>query len=208
MGDVERLSGFLTLFLVIDPIGTAPLFVALTRGMDRAKRRAIGFKACAIAAAILTFFGLCGSTVLDLLGISLPAFRIAGGLLLFLIAVEMLFDRGTARHEADTPGSDRDPSVFPLAVPLIAGPGAMATMILLASGGAGWGVRLQTQIAMLAVIGLVLAPLLVAGAIERVLGCTGIAVLTRLLGILLGAISVQFVIDGFHELGIVAAVRG
>ncbi|MCA8878489.1 MAG: MarC family protein [Rhodobacteraceae bacterium] len=203
------LSAFVTLLLVIDPIGLAPIFVAMTQGRGNAQRRAIAFRACAIAAGILTLFGVFGTAVLDLMGISLPAFRIAGGLLLFLIAVEMLFERRSQRREGRTADEDHDPSVFPLATPLIAGPGAMATMILLASAkGAGWADKLQAHIALFAVIGLVLGLFLIAGPIERALGRTGIVVVTRLLGMLLGALAVQFVLDGLADLGLLGAPKG
>src|SRR6056297_2610876 len=122
------LAAFITLFVVIDPIGLAPMFVALSSGMDRRHRRAVGLRACLVALGILCVFALFGNALLGGLGISLPAFRIAGGLLLFFIALEMLFERRTQRREGQTNDEAHDPSVFPLATPLIAGPGAMATM--------------------------------------------------------------------------------
>jgi len=205
----EMLAGFVTLFLVIDPIGMTPLFIALTHGMAPSRRRAIGIRACLIATGILTLFGVFGTKVLDLMGISLPAFRIAGGLLLFLIAVEMLFERRSQRREGRTADEDHDPSVFPLATPLIAGPGSMATMILLATGrGGDWSDVVMALVAMLAVIAVVLAFFTVAGPIERALGRTGIVVVTRLLGMLLAALAVQFVIDGMRALGMIAAAQG
>ena len=130
------LNAFATLFVTIDPIGLAPLFIALTQGMEQAERSRVALRACLIGAAILAVFGLAGDVILTTIGIGLPAFRIAGGLLLFLIAVEMLFEKRTERREksaeADQPESAKsDPSVFPLATPLIAGPGALTLMILL-----------------------------------------------------------------------------
>jgi len=206
----EAVTGFVTLFLVIDPVGTAPLFVAFTQGMSARRRRAIALRACAIAAGILTVFGLFGQAVLEGMGISLPAFRIAGGILLFLIAVDMLFERRSQRRESrareeedDHEHDDRDPSVFPLATPLVAGPGAMAAMILLTTGdGAGWPQVVQAHAMMAIVVALVLAMFLMAPLIERVLGRTGIVVVTRLLGMLLAALSVQFVLDGLEALGL------
>ncbi|MGR3493088.1 MAG: MarC family protein, partial [Shimia sp.] len=130
MDPVFLSTAFATLFVVIDPIGLAPLFVALTVGMEPARRRAIALRACIIAIVLLTLFGLLGDSVLGFIGISMPAFRIAGGVLLFVTALDMLFERRTERREGQA--IDRpDPSVFPLALPLIAGPGAIATMILL-----------------------------------------------------------------------------
>lgn len=200
----SALTSFVTLLVVIDPIGTAPLFVALTAGMDPKRRRMVALRACVIAAGILTVFGLAGNAVLDSLGISLPAFRIAGGLLLFLIAVDMLFEKRTKRREDRTQEDDHDPSVFPLATPLIAGPGAMAAMILLNTGsGVTWIDKLEIHLVMLGVVLLVLAMFMIGGLIEKALGRTGILVVTRLLGMLLAALSVQFVLDGLMALGVI-----
>ena len=128
------ITTFVTLFVVIDPIAVAPLFVALTRGMTEAQRRRIALRAILIAFGLLAVFGIAGNALLAGVGIGLPAFRISGGLLLFLIAVDMLFERRTERRERRTEAEDGpDPSVFPLAMPMIAGPGALATMILLST---------------------------------------------------------------------------
>ena len=189
-------TAFVALFVVIDPVGLAPLFVALTRGVPTDLRRRIALRACATAAALLTLFGLFGEQVLGFLGISLPAFRIAGGVLLFLTALDMLFERRTARRKAQT--AEADPSVFPLATPLIAGPGAIATMILLTGSAPGAVGVLAIHLVMFGVVALVLVFCLAAGLIERLLGATGINVVTRLLGMLLAALSVQFVLDGLE----------
>ena len=205
--DLAFLSAFVTLFVVVDPIGLAPVFVALTQGAERAERRAIGVRACAIGVAVLTLFGLLGEAVLGFVGISMPAFRIAGGMLLFLTALEMLFERRNERREGQAGDPDDaprpDPSVFPLGIPLIAGPGAIASMILLAGEVEGdWLALLAVHAAMVAVIAAALVLFLAAPLIERALGRTGILVVTRLLGMLLAALSVQFVIDGLrHALG-------
>jgi multiple antibiotic resistance protein len=202
----EYITAIVTLFVVIDPIGLAPLFVALTAGMDGRQRRAIALRSCAVAAVLLTLFGLFGEALLEFIGISMPAFRIAGGLLLFLTALEMLFERRTRRREGQAQSGeevDDDPSVFPLATPLIAGPGAMATMILLAGApGAGWQTVLAMHGVMLAVLLVVLALFFAGGLLERALGPTGINVVTRLLGMLLAALSVQFVLDGLRGFGL------
>ena len=202
-------TAFVTLFVVIDPIGTAPLFLALTQGMDAARRRLIGIRACVIAAILLALFGLAGEDFLRAIGISMPAFQIAGGLLLFLTALDMLFDRRAQRRadHADEKGAPADdPSVFPLAMPLIAGPGAMATMVLLISetGRSAQGVALVTVV-MLAVIAVVFLLFLSAGLLERLLRRTGTMVLTRLFGLLLAALSVQFVLNGANAIGILPA---
>lgn len=201
------ITSFVTLFVVIDPLGLVPLFIALTRGMAPVHRRAVGLRACVIAAALLTLFGLFGQKLLDFVGISMPAFRIAGGILLFLTALDMLFERRTQRREEQMPDADHDPSVFPLAMPLIAGPGALAAMILLV-GQSGPGLQGTAVVLglMLAVIALIHVLFLAAGRIERALGRTGTMVITRLLGMLLAALSVQFVIDGIIGTGLVAAV--
>ncbi|GAA0301979.1 MarC family protein [Rhodovulum strictum] len=197
------ISAFVTLFVVIDPIGLAPLFVALTQGIDPRARRAIAFRAAAIAIGLLTLFGIFGEQVLGFVGISMPAFRIAGGILLFLTALDMLFERRTKRREDQAHEDRPDPSVFPLATPLIAGPGAMATMILLIGAvGREPVAMVLIHLVMLAVIGVVLLMFLAAGLIERALGRTGINVVTRLLGMLLAALSVQFVLDGLRDFGL------
>jgi multiple antibiotic resistance protein len=201
------ITSFVTLFVVIDPLGLIPLFIALTRGMAPDHRRAVGLRACGIAAILLTLFGLFGQKLLDFVGISMPAFRIAGGILLFLTALDMLFERRTQRREGQMPDADHDPSVFPLAMPLIAGPGALAAMILLV-GQSGPGLQGTAVVLglMLAVILLIYVLFLAAGPIERALGRTGTMVITRLLGMLLAALSVQFVIDGIIGTGLVATL--
>ncbi len=201
------ITAFFTLFVVIDPIGLAPLFVAMTSGMSQRQRLAIAIRACVVSAVILTVFGLAGQAILDFIGISLAAFRISGGILLFITALDMLFERRSARREeqsGDT-GLDDDPSIFPLAMPLIAGPGAMATMILLASG-EDWLVVTSVLGVMIFVVLLVFALFLLAAPIERLLGATGVKVVTRLMGMLLAALSVQFVVDGMRDLGVLAAI--
>ena len=210
MDSAALVTAFVTLFVIIDPIGLAPLFVALTSGMNAAQRRAIGLRACLVAIGLLTLFGLAGEAVLGFVGISMPAFRIAGGILLFLTALDMLFERRTQRREgqvsAEEAQPDHDPSVFPLGTPLIAGPGAMATMILLAGrAGPGWQGIVAVHLVMAVVVACVFVLMLAAGPLERALGRTGINVVTRLLGMLLAALSVQFVIDGLLTSGLVPA---
>ncbi|MCL4675106.1 MAG: MarC family protein, partial [Pararhodobacter sp.] len=154
-------SVFVTLFVVIDPIGLAPLFIALTIGATPAHRRMVGLRACVIAALLLTVFGLFGEALLTAIGITMPAFQIAGGILLFLTALDMLFDRRTQRR-AGHAGLVADPSVFPLAMPLIAGPGAMASMILLVGETGDWGGVLAVHLVMLSVLGIAFLLFLVA----------------------------------------------
>ncbi|GAA5068451.1 MarC family protein [Roseibacterium beibuensis] len=199
------IPAFVALFVIIDPIGMAPLFVALTAGMDAVQRRKVAIRSCLVAFGLLTLFGMAGEAVLNFLGISMPAFRMAGGILLFLTALDMLFERRSQRRQgqAEAEHSD-DPSVFPLAIPLIAGPGSIATMILLTGQEGGDLLHIALIHAVMAVVLLVVFTLfLLAGRLERLLGETGINVVTRLLGMLLAALSVQFVIDGLRDLAVI-----
>lgn len=199
------LTAFVTLFVIIDPIALAPLFVALTQGMDAAHRRTVALRACLIAAALMTLFGLLGDRLLATIGISMPAFRISGGVLLFVTALDMLFERRTQRREGQHADPHHDPSVFPLATPLIAGPGAFTTMILLVNNTPATGIAHTVAIhaVMIAVVVLAFLLFLAAPVIERALGRTGIVVITRLLGMLLAALSVQFVLDGIRGTGLI-----
>ena len=197
------ISAFVTVFVAIDPIGLTPMFIALTQGADAQHRRAVAYRACIIAFGLLTIFAFLGEAVLGFIGISMPAFRIAGGILLFITALDMLFERRTKRREDKADEEEfPDPSVFPLAIPLIAGPGAIASMILLA-GAAKDALEMAGVLGvMAAVLLLVLLLFLTAGVIERALGRVGINVVTRLLGMLLAALSVQFVLDGLRNFGL------
>jgi len=211
MDPTALIQAFLTLFVVIDPIAVAPLFMALTTGMDPARRQSAAIRAILVATAVLTVFGLFGEALLRYAGISLDAFRISGGMLLFLIAVEMLFEKRTPRRrnqvqaaQEDHPPEhpEDDPAVFPIAVPLVAGPGAMATMVLLASQQGGWGWLLEIHLVLLAVLAITLVFFLAASAVDRAIGKSGINVLTRLFGILLAALAVQIVLDGLGGFGL------
>ena len=204
------LTAFVTLFVIIDPIGLAPIFVALTQGMSVGERRLIAIRACLVGFGVLLLFGVAGERLLELVGIGMPAFRIAGGLLLFMTAVDMLFERRTPRREKNVDAAHEgsaeayDPSVLPLATPLIAGPGALATMILLIDQQQDWMGHLVIYGVMIAVLVTALVLFLLAGFLERVLGQLGINVITRLLGMLLAALSVQFVLDGLRDVGFLA----
>ncbi|QBX99982.1 MarC family protein [Rhodophyticola sp. CCM32] len=199
------IPAFVALFVIIDPIGLAPLFVALTQGMTSRMRRGIAIRACLVALALLTLFGVAGETVLAFLGISMPAFRMAGGILLFLTALDMLFERRAPRRQgqAETAHAE-DPSVFPLAIPLIAGPGSITTMILLAGQPGGDMLQIVMIHGVMALVLLCVFILcLLASPLERLLGPVGINVVTRILGMLLAALSVQFVIDGLRDLQVI-----
>jgi multiple antibiotic resistance protein len=198
------ISAFVTLFVIIDPIGLAPLFIALTRGMTAEERMRVGGRAAVVALLILATFGLFGEKLLTAIGISIPAFRISGGLLLFLTALDMLFERRSDRRERKAGETSEDPSVFPLAMPLIAGPGALATMVLLSTRHSGdVPALIGIHLVMALVLAITYGLFRISGLVERVLGHIGIVVLTRLFGILLAALSVQFVLDGLRDYGVV-----
>ena len=199
----DAINVFTTLFVVVDPIGNAPIFLALTVGATAAQRRSIAIRGVLVAGMILTLFALAGDEVLAFVGISMPAFRIAGGLLLFLTAIDMLFEKRTERREQRADEAVDDPSVFPLALPLIAGPGSITAVILLMHEHDG---DLQGQAMVLGVMAgmllLVLTFLLMAPLLERLLKRTGTMVITRVLGMLLAALAVQFVLDGMQGIGV------
>ena len=196
-------SSFITFFVVIDPPGCAPIFAGLTSGATEAARRAMAVRAVAVASGILVVFALFGQALLHGLGISLASFRIAGGIMLFLIALEMVFERRTQKREeraaqvAATPEVE-DVSIFPMAMPMIAGPGSIASVMLLTARSGDWSREAVVLAALAANLALMLASLLAAGAIMRVLGAKIEAVITRLLGVLLAALAVQFVMDGLQ----------
>jgi len=196
------IAAFVTFFVTIDPIGVAPIFVALTGHATAHERRGMALRAPAIAALILLVFAVVGNAFLGWLGVSLAAVRIAGGALLFLLSIDMVLARRSGLRATtaaeDAEAIDReDPTVFPLAIPLIAGPGAITSVILLIGRYQG-DVTMQGLVVavMLAVIGLMLLSLLMAARITRLLGVTGVNVLSRVLGIVLAALAVQLIIDG------------
>lgn len=200
------LTSFVTLFVIVDPIGLTPLFAAMTHGMTVRAQRQIALRASLVAIGILFAFTLFGDAILRFAGISMPAFRVAGGILLFLTALDMLFERRTKRREGQTDDQeDRDdPSVFPLAIPLIAGPGSIATVILLAGNIPGYQGVIVTFGVIMSVMITMLVMFLAAPLIQRALGKTGINVATRLLGMLLAALAVQFVMDGIADFGLLS----
>ncbi|MEL6680365.1 MAG: MarC family protein, partial [Pseudomonadota bacterium] len=161
-----------------------------------------------IAFGILAIFAIAGEALLSAVGIGMPAFRISGGILLFLIAVEMLFEKRTPRREKAAGAEIQlDPSVFPLALPLLAGPGAMATVILVMSGPGTDLVQLGIVLGVVATVLLITLVLFMgAGLLERILGSTGINVITRILGVLLAALSIQFILDGLADIGVIGGV--
>lgn len=195
---------FLTFFVVIDPIGLVPMFGALTAGASDEYRRRMAVKGVLIAALVLLFFAIVGFALLRILGIGLGAFRIAGGILLFLLAIDMVFARhsglrSTTKRETEEARGRDDISVFPLAIPLIAGPGAMTTLLLMLSAAHGRPAEVGVVLGILgAVLIMALGVLLLSVRILAWMGETGANVVTRLLGVLLTALAVQFVLTGIQ----------
>ncbi|MDO6964117.1 MarC family protein [Rhizobium alvei] len=199
----QLINAFTTLLVTTDPPGLAPIFLGLTAGMNRAERRQTALRGTIIGFFILAVFAVTGAGLLSLLGISLPAFRIAGGLLLFFIGFEMIFEKRQDRKEkASETAITRDHihnlAVFPLAIPLISGPGAISATILLAGNFPAPLERIQLLGVIAVVFAIIFAALVIADRLDRILGQTGRAIMTRLLGVLLSALAVQFVIDGLR----------
>jgi multiple antibiotic resistance protein len=200
----EQLARFFVVFLVVvEPVSLLPLFVGLTEGIEEVQRRQMARRAVIISAVILTVFAIVGGPFLKIMNINIESFRIFGGLLLFLIALEMVFARSpgtrTSSKEQQESEEREDISVFPLAFPFIAGPGALAT-ILLAFGGAAGNPELFVGLLIIVfvVLALTLGVLYLATPAMRVLGVTGTNVISRMFGVLLGALAVQYVIDGLR----------
>jgi multiple antibiotic resistance protein len=197
------ISSLITFFVVIDPPGCAPIYAGLSSGASTAQRRAMAVRAVGVASTILLVFALFGEDLLKGLGISLASFRIAGGIMLFLIALEMVFEKRTQRREdraakvAETPEIE-DVSIFPMAMPMIAGPGSIASVMLLMARNDGIERTAVVLAALATILLLTLVALLAAGPLMRVLGARIEAVITRLLGVLLAALAVQFVMDGLQ----------
>ena len=201
------LSAFVTLFVVIDPPGCAPIYAGLTKGASAVQRRNMAVRACLIATAILLVFALFGVDLLAALHIELDSFRIAGGLMLFWIAWEMVFEKRTQRREeraeklaaqhANTPEVE-DVSVFPMAMPMLAGPGAIAAIMLLMQEAPGLEGSLVVLGALLTVLVITALALIAAGPLMRLFGDRVEAVVPRLLGVLLAALAAQYVIDGLR----------
>ncbi len=197
------ISAFITFFVVIDPPGCAPIYASLTSNVPPRDRRIMAIRAIVVAAIILLVFALFGEQMLSALGISLDSFRIAGGIMLFLIALEMVFEKRTERREdraqeiIEQPEIE-DVSIFPMAMPMIAGPGSIAAIMLLTSQHNGINNALVILGALGTVLLLTLIGLIAAGPLMRILGNKVEAVITRVLGVVLGALAVQFVVDGLN----------
>jgi multiple antibiotic resistance protein len=197
-------SALVTFLVIIDPPGCAPIFAGLTREATAAHRRAMALRAALIAWAILIFFALFGRPMLQALGISLASFRIAGGVMLFMIALDMVFERRTQRREnrahsiEGTPEAD-DISVFPMAIPMIAGPGSIASAMLWVSRADGPTEVAVVLLAITVVMAVTALALLASGPIMRLIGEKLEAMITRVLGVILAALAAQFVIDGLKQ---------
>ena len=198
-------NAFVTVLVTIDPPGLAPLFLALTPGMNRAERMQVAVRASVIGLGVLALFAVAGAAILSVFGITLPAFRVAGGLLLFYIAFEMVFERRQERKEksadkAITKDHIRNIAAFPLAIPLIAGPGAISATVLLSGSFPGPAGHLALVAIIAVCIALTWLTFVAAERIDGFLGETGRSILTRLLGVILAALAVQFVADGVKAL--------
>ena len=197
-------TALVTFAVIIDPPGNAPIFASLTTHATPEQKRRMAIRACLVAWCILIFFALVGEPMLEALGISLAAFRIAGGIMLFMIALEMVFEKRTERREKraeeleGTPEAE-DVSVFPMAIPMIAGPGTIAAVMLYSSRAAGTSEWLVVMGAMTLVILVTMLALLAAGPLMKLVGHKVEAMITRLLGVILAALAAQFIVDGLIQ---------
>jgi len=195
-------SAFATLFVVIDPPGCAPIFATLTKGTPKSHQREMAFKAVAVAAIVLIGFAYGGEWLFAKLGISLDALRVAGGVMLFIIGLNMVFEKRTETREERAEDlleeieNPEDISVFPMGIPMIAGPGTMATLLLLMSNTTTGAQEFSIMLALVIVLLITLVSFLVAGPLMKLMGKTFTNVLTRLLGVLLATLASQFIIDG------------
>ncbi|TXC73541.1 NAAT family transporter [Sphingorhabdus soli] len=197
------ISAFITFLVIVDPPGCTPIYASLTTGATPAQRNAMAIRAIVVSAGILLVFALFGHALLGALGIDLESFRIAGGIMLFLIALEMVFEKRTQRREERAQEIIDDPeiedvSIFPMAMPMIAGPGSIASVMLLMGTSTDWATRGVILGALGLVLLITLAALLAAGPLMKLLGERMEIVITRVLGVLLAALAAQFVIDGLR----------
>ena len=195
------ISALVTFFVVIDPPGCAPIFASLTAGAPAAHRRTMAIRSVLVAAGILLFFALLGEKLLGAMGISLDAFRVAGGIMLFMIAVDMVFEKRTERRntraeDVKAQPEHEDISVFPMAIPMIAGPGSIASVMLLTAQAQGTAATLTVLGALASILVVTVLSLLAAGPLMKALGYKVEAMITRILGVVLAALAAQFVIDG------------
>ncbi len=198
------ISAFITFFVAIDPPGCAAIYASMTQGASAAQRRNMAIRSVLVAALILLIFGFFGEALLGAMGVSLASFRIAGGIMLFIIALEMVFEKRTQRREdraqeiIDTPEVE-DVSIFPMAIPMIAGPGSIAALMLYIGRSETWDDKFVVLGAVAAILVIMLISLLSASFIIRILGPKVETVLTRVLGVILAALAIQFVVDGIIQ---------
>lgn len=194
------ISALVTFFVIIDPPGCAPIFASLTAGTPNTHRRAMAIRSTLVAGGILFAFALVGKAFLSALHVSLDAFRIAGGIMLFMIALDMVFEKRTERREnraQDVIAKEHeDISIFPMGIPMIAGPGSIASAMLLTSRADGWGERSVVLAALFVTLVVTMISLLLAGPLMKLVGYRVEAMITRVLGVILAALAAQFVIDG------------
>ncbi len=195
------ISALVTFFVVIDPPGCAPIFASLTAGTPAAHRRVMAIRSTVVASLILVLFAAFGEQFLGSMGISLDAFRIAGGIMLFMIAIDMVFEKRTERRESRAEDVKANPdhddiSIFPMAIPMIAGPGSIASVMLMTARSHGIEQSLTVLAALAVVMIVTLVSLLAAGPLMKALGYKVEAMITRILGVVLAALAAQFVIDG------------
>ncbi len=210
--------GFLTfavlcsssLLTIIDPVAAAPLFVAITSGQDEAARRRTAVRACLVAGALLTIFAAAGAAIFGLFGITIDAFRIAGGILFFTMAMPMLTGRAAPHAPADVAHGGDDPAIVPLGMPIIAGPGAISTVMVLMGQADGIAQVVALHVAIVVTVAVTAGALWLAPVLLRRLGGSGIALVTRVLGLIMCVIGIQFVIDGVRPVVIelIRASRG
>jgi len=203
----QLLQEFITLWVVIDPIGTLPVFLAVTTGMSAAQRRSVAVRAIVVSFVVLTLFIVLGQIVLEALGLALPAFQIAGGIVLFLFALSMIFGHSKPEEEIAEAERVRQTSVFPVAIPSIASPGAMLTVVILTDNDR---FSIAHQAITTGLMGLVLlatlAILLLATPLFRILGTTGAAVISRVMGMILAAVAVDAVLRALSTIGALPAL--
>jgi multiple antibiotic resistance protein len=200
----ELLIAFSTLFAIVDPVTLAGPFLGMTANESESSRRNTAFRAVVLSYVILVFCAFAGQKILDLLGITLPAFQIAGGILLFAVAFDMIYGRPHRNQQTEEEQEEgthkEDVAVFPLAIPLLAGPGAIASVLILSNRAASAASMGMLVLAITLTMGLSLLVLLISGQIQRFFGQIGINTLSRLMGIVLAALAVQFVVSAFQQL--------
>lgn len=194
----------MTLFVIVDPPGCAPIFATLTQGTSKKHQRTMAYKSVGVASVILIGFAFVGEWLFSKLGISLNALRIAGGIMLFIIGLNMVFEKRTEKREDRAEGAlediedPEDISVFPMGIPMIAGPGTMASLLLMMGDQPGHAGEIAVMVALVSVLVITLISFLLAGGLIKLMGKTFTNVLTRVLGVLLATLAAQFVLDGIQ----------